>query len=505
MCIQGNSFNFIGKPVGTNLNMASFEWNFGTNASIPNSTDLIVSNVSFTKSGYIPVTLTGKTGTCIAKYVDSIYIFPIPTVNFTPPNNYLCEGLTVKFKNSSTGIIKNEWDFGDLNATNDISNEFEPVFSYPNPGVYQVRLIGGSKGLCYDTSILTLTVNEVLDVWFSNNDSLCITSNSFNFDGSMVGSSTTTFLWDFGPYASITSSNTLDVNNVVFSVPGNITVSLTGNYENCKDSQTSTLFIYKEPTIDFEITPGLQCAPYVAKFINLSTADSQLSYNWEFGNGISSSNKSPTITYDSVGVYDVSLAIAASKGCVDTLYLKKENFISVHPSPESKFIVNPPITDICHSTIHFFDQSVGATNYFYLFDNQSFSDQANPIFNYTKDGIFYPKQIVTNEFLCTDTSQQEIYIEPFMVYIPNAFTPDGDEFNNEFKTYTYFNSIEWDFQIYDRWGNLLFVSTDPRIGWDGYYKGKMVQDGVYTYKLRYISCESTKDVHELTGHFSLIK
>ena len=504
ICIVNNSLNFDGSFIGSNS--STFLWNFGNNASIQTSSNLDVNNVTFNKSGFSKITLSGSNGTCTTSFSDSIYIFPIPNVNFSPTPNYLCEGLTVPLYNSSLGITKSNWDFGVSNTLDDVSNESEPIYTFPSAGTYNVRLIGSSNGSCIDTAYQTLIINEILDVWFTNNDSLCITGNSFNFDGGFVGSPTTTFVWDFGPNASITNSSNLDVNNVTFNKAGTFPIKMTGNYStNCTDIFTSSIFIYSEPTIDFTIEPSLSCAPYTAKFINLSTADAPLSYLWDFGEGGTSSSKDPIYIYDSVGIYNVGLKISANRGCIDTLVLLKTNYIKVNPSPTSFFSATPLVTDICNSLVQFTDESIGGIETFYSFNGTAFSDVKNPTYIYTDDGVFYPKQIVTNEFLCTDTSQIEIYIEPFMVYIPNAFTPDGDAFNNDFKAITYFNTIKWDFTIYNRWGNVIYNSSDPSQGWDGKYKGEKAQDGLYNYLLKYISCEETNAVHELRGHFSLLK
>ena len=503
VCIIGNDFDFDGTAIGTTN--ATYTWAFGPDASILSSTNLDVNNVIFNTSGFIPVTLIGHIGTCNDVYKDSIYIFPKPTVDFHPPPNYLCDGLTTSLLNSTLDATKFKWDFGVSSILSDTSNQFQPTYTFPDSGSYQVKLIASSEGACIDSSFHTLVMNEVLDIWFTNNDSLCITGNSFNFDGTKIGSPLTNYTWNFGNNAYPNTSTDLDVNNVSFNVTGNISITLTANYENCTDSQTSSVFIYKEPTNDFSIESGLQCVPFTAKFINLCTSDSPLNYSWNFGDGGISSNKNPIYIYDSVGYFDVILEIYANKGCVDTVSLTKEDFIKIRPSPTSNFTLTPTFTDICHSKVQFKDESIGGNYYYYNFNGEAFSDEKDPEYYYTKDGIYNPYQIVINEYLCTDTSRQEIYIEPFMVYIPNAFTPDGDNFNNEFNVVSSMNALEWDFNIYDRWGNEIFHSTDSKVGWDGKLKGLKVQTGLYTYKLRYISCEETRAIHELTGHFSLLK
>jgi gliding motility-associated-like protein len=114
-------------------------------------------------------------------------------------------------------------------------------------------------------------------------------------------------------------------------------------------------------------------------------------------------------------------------------------------------------------------------------------------------------QIATNEFGCKDTSYQELYIEPFVIYIPNTFSPDGDEFNNIFNGAFALEVYEWELKIMNRWGETLFISNDPEIGWDGTYNGQIMQDGIYSYVLRYVSCEKQDAWQMLTGHVNLLK
>ena len=75
--------------------------------------------------------------------------------------------------------------------------------------------------------------------------------------------------------------------------------------------------------------------------------------------------------------------------------------------------------------------------------------------------------------------------EEVIVYVPNTFTPDGDEYNNEFFPVISAGISEdgYALLIFNRWGELIFESHDLSIGWDGTYNGEIVQDGTYTWKL----------------------
>lgn len=503
LCIQGNSFDFDGSVIGSPN--ASFLWDFGPNASIQNATTLDVNNVIFSTPGFTTITLHGSIGTCQTSYTDSIYIFSMPTVAFQPPPNYLCEGLTVTLDNQTQNATYYSWNFGLTETATDVSTDFEPTFSYPQPGTYIVKLVAGSQGTCVDSVSHTLIMNEILQVSFTSDDSLCITGNSFDFQGSYVGSTTTTFNWNFGPSASVQNATTLNVNDVHFSHSGAIPVTLTGNYANCTHSFTDEIYIFPEPTIDFTLAPGLQCVPFEAHFIDLCTAASPLHYFWDLGNGSTSIEANPIEIYDSVGTYDITLTIYAEEGCTDTLTKTIFDLVQVHPTPVSHFIASTYETDICHATVQFTDLSEGGETYFYMFNAIEGTTVQHPAYTFHEDGLFHPIQYVTNEFLCVDSSTVEIYISPYTVYIPNTFTPDGDEFNNDFMPVTVLPAVSWDFKIYDRWGEVVFSSTDQYDYWDGTYKGRLVPDGLYNYILQYQSCEDVSNMHVITGYVNVLR
>lgn len=504
ICILDNSFNFVGQTDGPAA--TTFLWDFGPNASQASATTQSVNNITYSSSGFQTVTFSGTYGTCTATFIDSIYIFPEPIAAIELPVGYECNGLTLSFGNNSTGTTNYSWDFGIPGVASDTSDLFEPTFTFPSGGTYPIQLIGSSSNACSDTITSTITVYELLSISFTHNDSLCITDNSFNFDGQMTGPSITEFLWTFGPNASIQSSTDLDVNNVVYNIFGTFTVTLTASFSNCTESVSDNIFIFREPTINFRVEPGPRCVPALVEFTDLSIADSPISYQWDFGDGGSSTLQDPTHEYTEVGSYSVGLSISTSIGCINALNLLFQDTVVIHPSPTSQFIVDPIQTDICHAEITFTDQSIGANSIFYWFDDSTATAQeGNIVYNYLTSGWHRPIQIATNEFGCKDTSYNELYIEPFVIYIPNTFTPDGNEFNNDFNASFALEVFEWELKIYNRWGELLYVTNDPEFGWDGSYGGKLVQEGTYAYVLRYVSCEKEDAWQILTGHVNLLK
>ncbi len=153
----------------------------------------------------------------------------------------------------------------------------------------------------------------------------------------------------------------------------------------------------------------------------------------------------------------------------------------------------------------FEDQSINANEWYWSFGDSTFSTAQNPAHTYYQEGEFYVQLIVENEF-CIDTAWASIQLEEELIfYVPNAFTPDGDDLNNVFLPIftSGFNTFSYHLSIYNRWGELIFESYDINLGWDGTYKGKNVQTGVYTWGIEFDDINNLE--HRYTGHVVLLK
>ncbi len=511
VCFDGNSVDFVGtaSPSLVPNQVSTYTWDFGAFANPQTSNNLIVNNVVFSAPGVYPVQLSGVRGQCLADTIIDVVIFDPPVANFSIPSDYECDGQTISFTSTSTGAVNYSWNFGDLSTNADTSNLQNPSYTYPGPGNYTIQLIAGSTGTCIDTVDFTYQVYQDLDMSFTHPDSLCITNNSFDFVGTVSGpAGITTYSWDLGTSATPATATGTSVLGVNYSAFGDHTITLIGSYLSCTESVSSDIFIFREPSIDFTIAPGGQCAPFTANFIDLSASDTPIQYVWNFGDGASSTVQNPTHVYTIPGVYPITLGISTNEGCIANLTLTKGNLVDVKPRPVSSFTTSTDETNICNSEVIFLDQSTGASIISYIpDDNEIFASNVPPVFPYLYQTSGYKDviQIVQNEYGCEDRSTQKLYIEPFTVYIPNAFTPDGDQFNNDWTPVVALQSQEWHLIVYDRWGEKLWESYAQDAGWDGFYRDRKMQQGIYSYTLKYTSCGQEDKYNFLTGHFSLLK
>lgn len=109
-------------------------------------------------------------------------------------------------------------------------------------------------------------------------------------------------------------------------------------------------------------------------------------------------------------------------------------------------------------------------------------------------------------YILWDNLQLNRAEDELIYYVPNTFTPNGDEHNNVFNPVFVcgYDPLEYKFEVYNRWGELVFSSQDSQTGWDGTYNGAPAQEGVFGWKLEY-KAEETPEKKILTGHANLLR
>jgi gliding motility-associated-like protein len=500
LCFLNNNYEFnavTDGPTGTTLS-----WNFGSSAT-PTSATGPQANTHFNSAGNKTVILTSKYKVCEAKDTVIAHVLPQPHAQIATPANYECDGLEVHFVNSTQNATNHFWDFGVNGAT---SNQQSPTYEFPAGGTYVVNYKAWSTAACVDSMQLTIHVNEKLEVSFTQSPDQCITGNSFDFVGTVAGPPHATYHYVFGSGVQPSTQQGSTLTGIHFDTPGTHSVTLVGQFDQCVKQAASTVFIYKEPTIGFGIEPGLQCEPFAAHFINYSSADSPMYYEWDFGDGFTSTEEHPIHVYTTAGNYPVTLKVLTEEGCIDTLYLSQVDLINVNPTPKAQFLVDKLETDICHPLIRFTNLSTDAATYHYFFDDgMAFSTATHPEHYYLTSGDHYVRLIAVSDKGCRDTTMQKIYVEPFSIFIPNTFTPDEDEFNPVFQAKMVLEPSEWNMTIYDRGGEIIFESNDYTATWDGTYKGQYVQTGLYHYIVRYKPCGNELNTVYTSGHVNVLR
>ena len=195
--------------------------------------------------------------------------------------------------------------------------------------------------------------------------------------------------------------------------------------------------------------------------------------------------------YQNIGFYNVSLKVTSNNGCSDSLDLN--NYVSVFPRPVAGFNADPTEANVLKANIQFIDKSQGANSWSYNFGDTTTSLSQNPTHKYNLAGKFDVIQYVQNQFGCSDSISDTIIITKVTtIYIPNAFTPDNNGHNQKFVPIgIYIDNTDFEMDIFNRWDEIVFKTTDYLTGWDGtanqgkYASGHAVcPEGVYIYIIK---------------------
>ncbi|MBI2269207.1 MAG: PKD domain-containing protein [Bacteroidetes bacterium] len=241
---------------------------------------------------------------------------------------------------------------------------------------------------------------------------------------------------------------------------------------------------------------NLSCVPAAIQFFDNSVtgnlADPITSWYWSFGDGTSSTLSDPKHVYTQSGVYFVSLTVTTSGGCTNNNG-SAPIVITAYPSPKANFTTSPSVTPMQSNnpTVDFKNTSTGAIKYFWDFGDGITSTNVDPQHHFGITGVYTITLISTNIYGCTDTFRIRTSGGGDISF-PTAFTPNPNGPNGgSYNLFNLDNDVffpfaagvdEFRMQIFNRWGELIFETLDIKIGWDGYYRGKLCQQDVYVWK-----------------------
>lgn len=475
-----------------------------------------------------------------------------------------CTG-NIDFNSTTTStqtIIGWQWDFGDGSASSTIENPSH-LFS---PGQYDVSLIVEGDLGCKDTitetiEIINIVPNAGTDESICNGDeiqigSAAIAGQTYNWTPTTGLSSSTSAEPIASPNATTTYSLIVTGSNgcisegvsVVITVSATPTISLSAQQSICAGDETTIgISPVNGTTYSWSPTTGLSASTsslttasplgtttytlsatssngcsstsqtqvqiYTLPIVNagpdaqLCLGDSiqllgsgAISYSWDNG----SFNQSYIFPDYSTNTYTVTGTDI--NGCSSS----DQVTILTYSLPNASFTASDYVLSSIDPTVDFTNTSSNAVTYSWDFGDESgFSFEASPSYEYDNEtfGTLPITLIATSPDGCLDTSIVFIVInEENICYVPNTFSPNGDEFNNEFlpiitSGYDHYN---YNFLIFNRWGEIVFESKDTEQGWDGSYNGTLVQSGGYTWKIS-LKNKNTDDRKIIVGTLIVIR
>ncbi len=441
----------------------------------------VTDGTTFTPSITTTYTVTGTdANSCQNTDQLTITVNPLPTVN-AGNDQTICEGVSVTLAGGGT-------------ATNYIWNNSvtdNTPFSPTATATYTVT--GTDANGCQNTDQVVVTVNPLptvnagIDQSICEGDAVTLTANN---------PSNASLSWDNGVADGVAFTPTTTMDYIASVIDGN----------GCQNSDTVLVTVNSLPAVLFTADTLQECSPFEVIFTNQTTGNNSVSCNWDFGDGNTGTGCSTVAhTYDVAGLYSVTLDVTDVNGCSSSLTYT--DYITVYEQPIASFTVSDDDLDILNTEVQFSNNSQFATNYNWNFGDNSTSTIENPTHNYGENEGNYTVTLVASNLFCSDTALHVITVEDVLIYfVPNTFTPDGDEFNQTFRPIFYSGYDPFDFHmtIFNRWGEMVFESFDDKYGWDGTFHGKVVQDGTYTWTIEFKETMTDKR-HKIFGHVNIIK
>lgn len=421
------------------------------------------------------------------------------SIEGVPRDTAGCIPMTVDFSDTVRQAVSYEWDFGDgtpqaTTTTPTISHTYTQV------GTYRVMLVAIDSTTCNirDTSYLNVKAGDLKAVLgFTAAKLEPCEAFRYRFNNTSVAPparpfTNQSFEWDFGDNTPRVIAGTGPVEHQ-YTTPGTYNVRLVlRDQEYCNSPDDTVIQLRVSTLVKARIeTPATGCAPYTAQFNNISDGGQQ--FFWSFGDGVTSTETSPSHLYAVPGRYTVTLVAVDPNTCnkrdstqiILEIFSKPTAGFTIAPQPPT---VNAPITFTNTA-------SPDAVRFTYFFgDGDSLITATRTPINheYNSTGTFEACQVAINQIGCADTVCRPVQtlIEP-AVDVPNAFTPLQGGVNSVVYAKG-FGIANMKFTIWNRWGQKVFESNSKNIGWDGKYKGVLQPMDVYAYTLDVTFTDGTK-------------
>lgn len=418
------------------------------------------------------------------------------TTDYSLFNDTICPGTVVAFDivaDSGNTIVSMQWDFGD----GAIDSGLHVSHAYDTSGTFQIGLIVEKNNGCvgsFDTLKAWVAVMDISSAFVADS-AICIGSSALaTYTGLFSDSAIYSWNFDGGSVISGTGKGPYELE---WNSQGTKNLSLYIEADNGCISDTTTIQVIVEDSLQ---APVIMCSSLSqdsvvfvwdsipnANSYEISLDSGQTWTNWNSTNGLAQYTANGLNEGDSVYLMVKPLGGLCLYGHTSTATCIAQD-CHVLGFPTADFLSDEDIASVDHRTISFTDQSAGAISWIWDFGDGATDSGQTVTHTYDTAGQYVVTLIVINKWGCVDSiNKAVVIISDYMLYIPNAFTPDGDGLNEYFMPSGQFIGIvTYEMYIFNRWGEVLFNTSDILKGWNGTSDktGEKVQDGAYPYMIR---------------------
>ncbi len=481
-----------------NLNIDNCLWKIDTSYS--NTTSNICGEIAFESlvygSHYFKLDVTMEIG-CVLHDSLELNINPSPILNISADT--VCLNSPTEISNQSSifsGTI-DQWIWSVSNGNNANNENIDPIV-FQEAGEYEITLTAISDLNCVSNTTATalVNVNPVTNFEHSNyciNDKLSLKDSSYITDGSIV-----TLNWYF-LNENQSSESELEYQ---FLAPNDYPIKLVAESDKgCLDSTTKIISILQIPNAAINLTNTEGCIPVCTQIEDASVSSNSTIENidWYYSSNALLGEDNQTLCFNEVGENIITLIATDLNNCVDTI----KKIVIGWPNPIADFSIEPGIEQTYSNTFKFYNNSTDDVAYnSWSFGDEESSNEMSPLYSYADTGTYNVWLYVENEYACKDSTSKQVRINPlYNIWVPNVFSPNGDLLNETFYVHG-LNILKENFEliIFNRWGEIVFQSNDPKEFWDG----KDAPQAVYSWKLTNMN-KQTEQVAEHFGRVSLIR
>lgn len=454
----------------------SFHWNFGDGVTSSLLNPVHAFSTGDNDTVYkVKLTVFTKHG-CSHSFSKDIKVYASPEAHFTTSAEG-CVPLVVQFKDESKNAVFWNWTFGDGHT----SSEKNPEHIFFGAGQFSVQLRVSNYLGCSDTitAFKNIIVHEVpvanfvADKYFSEYPEM-----TFNFTS--TSPSGLLHVWSFGNDRVIKTTNTVQY---TFKDTGVYIISLSVSTPYCSDTSWKQVIIdppYPLAGFTYDVDEG--CVPLTVSFTDTSTMTS--GWLWYFGDGTTSTDQNPVHTYTEPGKFSVTLITTNTRGS-DAEY--KMNILNVHPKPNVYFETSPETAYLPNAKVNLVNLTINGVSYSWYIDGEFYDTLENTSKIFYESGTYDVMLVARSKYGCIDSLfvEDAIQIDTMsQIWMPNAFTPNGDGLNDVFKPKGFgYSNVNYSLQIFNRWGERIYESNDFSEGWNGTFRNQLCSQGIYIYQL----------------------
>ncbi|MEI9957572.1 MAG: PKD domain-containing protein [Ferruginibacter sp.] len=462
----GSPTNFTGILISATDPVVRWVWNIEGNAAATSQNTAYTFPIPGNNIVSFLATSNGSNG-CFGLAVKSVFVVNKPVAYFKNP--VICQSANNTFTDSSytlDGTTINEW-FWNL-GSGGLSTQKNPVVTYPLDGSQVIKLVvHNAKGCQSDTLAKTIAVSAKPIANFGYSTPVCA-GLQVQFSDSSKATTGTVNKWSW-VYNGTEFSMAQNPANTFAAGAQTVKLVATSDMGCVSDTLPKTFVVAPIPDVTISFKDA--CKNSLVNFTAVDNSGTVTDWKWAFGDGATALTQNTQHTYTANGTYNVKLIASASNGCFSNSLTKDINIYGTNAFAGNDTIAAAGQPIQLNAT--------GGLSYTWspgnLLSNPTI---ANPVTALTASQLFTVKAFTPEGCESYDDVLVKIYKGPD-IYLPNAFTPNGDGLNDFFKGtpvgIKQFNYLK----VFNRWGQLIFSTGDYNKAWDGTWQGVQQASGVY--------------------------